>query len=218
VSGRWFRLDLEEGEERDRLDLDDLDASRARVLVARYGLVCRELLERELPALRWGRVFTALRRLELSGELFAGNFFEGLDGPQFMGLEAFALLGELERATDERPLWLNALDPATSALAAREGALATPQRVAASRICVAGGRIVAASTRSYKELVLTLDPEDPLIADAFSLFANARSRASSPVRRIVLETVNGLSASRSPYAAALAEVGFEADRGRMVLW
>jgi hypothetical protein len=36
--------------------------------------------------------------------------------------------------------------------------------------------------------------------------------------RVVLETVNGEAASRSPYAPLLAAAGFEADRGRMTLW
>jgi ATP-dependent Lhr-like helicase len=232
VGGRWFRLDLEGGEGRDELDFEELDAARARTLVARYGLVCRELLERELPALKWGRLFTALRRLELAGELLSGRFFEGLEGPQFMGAAAFALFQSLGSDADRQPLWLNALDPAASAMTAaageeaktpstHEGAplrIVAPQRVAASRICFSGGRAVAASTRSYRDLAISLGADDPLLPDVLSAFTLARSRRVAPEQRIVLESVNGTPASRSPYAEALRAVGFEADRARMVLW
>jgi len=224
VAGRWFRLDLDEGPggdasaEQDALDLDALDAARVRALAARYGLVCRDLLERESPALRWGRLFPAIRRLELAGELYAGRFFEGLEGPQFIDPAAFALFMELDSAS-AGPFWINALDPVASALYAavpREGLL--PARTATARICVSGGRVVAVSTRSYRELSVVAGA-DPADLDAvFSLFRAARSRAVRPEGRVIVDSVNGEPASRSPFAAALRASGLESDRGRMVLW
>ena len=219
VAGRWFRLDLEEGGERDALDEEDLDAARARILVARHGLVCRELLERELPALRWGGVFTALRRLELSGELLSGSFFSGIEGPQFMGAAAFETWKGLGAGLG--PLWINAVDPAAAAIAEPVGegvALPRPPRLATTRVCVSGGRAVAVSSRSFRDLALAPGPEDPLLPSILDFFRATRDSRPGAARRILLETVNGLPAARSPYAGALREAGFEADRGRMSLW
>ena len=52
-----------------------------RLLLDRYGILFRELLQRELPAFRWSSVFRSLRIMELSGEILAGYFFHGIPGP-----------------------------------------------------------------------------------------------------------------------------------------
>jgi len=224
VSGRWFALDLDEpddaeGAEGDLLGELGLDAARVRALAARYGLLCRSMLEREVPGLRWGDLFPAMRRLELAGELLAGRFFEGIEGPQFLDPAVFAAFVALDREVGPGPLWVNALDPAANALyAAAERASGLPQRVASGRICLHEGKILALSTRSYRELKVACGPEDPLLPGLLGLFREARARDVRAESRIVLESVNGGPASRSPFAKALREAGFEADRGRMILW
>jgi len=229
LSGRWFPLDLNEGEgdegepdvlgEPDLLGRLSLDAARVRVLASRYGLLCRGILERESPSLRWGGLFPAMRRLELAGELLSGRFFEGLEGPQFLDPAALASFLALDEAPESGPAWINALDPAASplyAIAERQGLL--PQRVAANRICVEEGAILALSTRSYRELAVVVPPGDPRLGSIMGIFREARERDARPETRIVVETVNGGPASASHYADALRDAGFEADRGRMVLW
>ncbi len=222
VPGTWYRLDFEEeegSEEADALEEAGLAAQRVRVLVGRYGMVCRSLLERELPALGWQLLFPALRRLELAGGLLAGRFFEGIDGPQFMGSEAFRIFMALDEEAPAEPVWLNALDPAASAAwAASERDALLPARLGANRVCFHKGRAVAVSTRSHRALVLAMEPRDPVLAAVFAHFARSRSRPVRPERRIVFETVNAEGAATSPYAAALRDAGFEPDRGRMVLW
>jgi ATP-dependent Lhr-like helicase len=221
VSGRWYALDLDgEGDDTEGTFVGmALDSARVRALASRYGLLCRGMLEREVPGLRWGDLFTAMRRLELAGELLSGYFFEGLEGPQFLDPAAFAAFLALDESSDSGPLWINALDPAANALyafALRTKAL--PQRVSANRICVDAGEIVAVSARSFRELTLAVGPEDPRLPSILSLFPSARGRNARAETRIVVDSVNGSPASRSPFAAALGEVGFESDRNRMVLW
>jgi Lhr-like helicases len=224
MPGLWFAIDFEddadeEGEEPDPLDEIGLDASRVRVLASRYGLVCKAMLERD--ALGWSRLFPAMRRLELAGELYSGRFFEGLDGPQFLDPAAFAAYQALGSGDEDAcgPAWINALDPAASALYAlssRPGLL--PSRLAASRICLSRGEVVAASTRSYRGLELALREDDPRLDAILGLFCDARRRSVRPEGRIALETVNGISAPRSPFAEALKRSGFESDRNKLVLW
>jgi ATP-dependent Lhr-like helicase len=227
LSGSWFALDLEGGdadedseeEENDLLASIGLDAARARALASRYGILCRSILEREPEGLRWGDLFPAMRRLELAGELLGGRFFEGLEGPQFLDPAAFPAYLALDESAISGPAWVNVLDPAASALyALAEKPPLLPSRVPANRACMDGGRLIAASTRSYRDLSLAIGPGDPRLPAVFSLFQAARGRAERPERRIVVEAIDGNPAAGSPFAAALAEAGFEADRGKMVLW
>jgi ATP-dependent Lhr-like helicase len=232
LSGLWFALDLddpeEEAEESDLLDEIGLDAARVRALSSRYGLLCRSILEREGEGLRWGDLFPAMRRLELTGELYYGRFFEGIEGPQFLDPAAFSAYQSLgdSSAIDSslaRALWINALDPAANALyalAARPSARPSllPSRIASNRICIDRGRIVAVSTRSYRALALAVEPKDRRLGSILGLYVSARSRAVRPESRIVLETVNGRPASSSSFVEALRFAGFEPDREKMVLW
>ena len=80
--GRWRRLESSLGP-LDALDSEELAKDRARQLLARYGILFRELLARELPPFGWSRIFRALRLMELSGEVLAGRFFDGVPGLQF---------------------------------------------------------------------------------------------------------------------------------------
>ncbi len=222
MGGRWYRLDLEEtedGPEPDALDELGLDAARVRALAGRFGLLCRSMLEREAPGLRWAELFPAMRRLELSGELLSGRFFEGIEGPQFLDAEALPAFLALDRPDEPRPAWVNALDPAAAGLyapSARPDSL--PSRAATSRICVSSGRVIAVSTRSYRELSVSIEVSDPRLPAVLSLFGAARGRDAAPERRIALDSLNGEDAAGSRYRDALLEAGFEVDRRRVVLW
>jgi ATP-dependent helicase Lhr and Lhr-like helicase len=57
--------------------------SAARVLLARYGILIRDLLARESNAPRWRDLLGILRRLEARGEIRGGRFVTGFGGEQF---------------------------------------------------------------------------------------------------------------------------------------
>jgi ATP-dependent Lhr-like helicase len=63
------------------------DAS-ARQLLARYGVVFRDLLVRETALPPWRELAMALRRLEARGEIRGGRFVTGFVGEQFALPEA----------------------------------------------------------------------------------------------------------------------------------
>ena len=228
LAGRWFSLAFEDEsaseEEPDALDEESLAAERVRILCRRHGLICRSLLERELEPLSWRSVFTAARRLELAGELVSGRFFEGLDGPQFMDASSLRLFRELDsggEASDAagRAVWIGSTDPAAQAAyapAGRAGLL--PPRIAANRICLSDGRVLAASRRSWRSLEFAPPPDDPALGPVLAAFRPLRERSFLPERRIVVEEVNGEAAARGAYAAAMEAAGFERDRERLVLW
>ena len=80
LPGNWFLLPAEEGG--DPVELDELVKERIRRLLSRYGVLFRELLQHELPALQWRHIFRNLRLMEFSGEILAGHFFDGIPGLQ----------------------------------------------------------------------------------------------------------------------------------------
>ena len=71
----------------------------ARLLLARWGVVMRELLARETCMPPWRELLPALRRLEARGEVRGGRFVAGMVGEQFALPEAV----EAVRAVRRRP-------------------------------------------------------------------------------------------------------------------
>ena len=213
VAGRWSAMGLEVAEgEVDALEDEEMDRERVRILVSRYGVLLRPLLERELEGLSWSRLFRCMRNMELAGELVSGDFFEGLASPQFMGPEALALFSRLDSLEDEGPLWLSALDPASPAgfpFVDAQG-LSVP-RGASTALCLWKGRSLALSRRSGKALEFDRD------LDPAARLATVEAWAEI-VGRVRLETVDGEAAAESPIAEILLARGFEADRGSLRRW
>ncbi len=103
---------------------------QARILLCRYGVLFRELLEREANAPRWRDLVLTLRRLEARGEVRGGRFVTGPFGEQFALPEAADALRAFRRdttsQTDNESVRLSAADPLNLA-----GIIVPGQRVAA---------------------------------------------------------------------------------------
>jgi ATP-dependent Lhr-like helicase len=81
AAGRWSLLG--------QPDIDALDPdAHARQLLARYGVVFRDLLARESNLPPWRELARALRRMEARGEIRGGRFISGFVGEQFALPEA----------------------------------------------------------------------------------------------------------------------------------
>jgi ATP-dependent helicase Lhr and Lhr-like helicase len=84
----------------------------ARVLLRRYGIVFRRLLERESFAVTWYELGRIYRRQEARGEIRGGYFVGGVSGEQFALPEAIGLLRSIRKAPPNRQLIpLSAADP-----------------------------------------------------------------------------------------------------------
>jgi ATP-dependent Lhr-like helicase len=215
LCGRWFSLapDAPEDVFYDPLDEEELNRARVRLALRRWGVLCRPLLEREEPALSWGKLLPAIRRLELAGELAAGRFFEGIPSLQFAPPDIAA---ELEACDTGLPVyWMNACDPASPAGLSADGLdPRLPPRLPANRLCFLGEHLAAVSRRGGKDLNLFLPPDDASLPGALAGFAPPRRG----VRKIIVETINGAAAAASPYAAILKNMGFMAERKKLILW
>jgi ATP-dependent Lhr-like helicase len=211
-AGDWYRLDVAEGEPevRDALDEEELNKDRARLLLHRYGVLFRELLERELPALRWGRLFRTLRLMELSGEVLAGQFFDDVLGLQFASPAAFRRLEE--GLPDDAIVWMSAADPASPAglgLEAIQGRY--PSRLPSNHLVFHGPRLVVTSARHGAELEIHVPADHPLLGDYLGVLKHLLTRQFDPRRGLAIETVNGEPAAGSGFAARLVAL-FEATR------
>jgi ATP-dependent helicase Lhr and Lhr-like helicase len=88
-SGRWTVL---------RATRQEVDAGTfARRLLARWGVVCRDVVARETLAPPWRALLVVLRRLESRGEVRGGRFVAGVGGEQFALPEALDALRAARR-------------------------------------------------------------------------------------------------------------------------
>jgi ATP-dependent Lhr-like helicase len=70
----------------------------ARVLLRRYGIITKRLMEREAHLPPWRELLRVFRRLEARGEIRGGRFVAGFAGEQFALPEAVGMLRAARRA------------------------------------------------------------------------------------------------------------------------
>lgn len=94
------------------MDGHDLAEAVAEQLLARWGVVWRDLAVRDGLRLPWREVQWALRRLEDRGLVRGGRFVAGFSGEQYALAEAVDQLARVRRTprTGERVV-INATDP-----------------------------------------------------------------------------------------------------------
>jgi ATP-dependent Lhr-like helicase len=195
----------------------ELEKDRARMVLARHGVVFRELLEHELPPLRWTKVFRALRLLELSGEIISGHFFQGVPGIQFATHEAIRRLAE--PLPGERIYFINACDPASVCGLGFGGFPAEiPRRIASNWMVFRGSQLLLVLQKGGRELTVLSEPGDAVLGPALAIYRFFLGRESSPISSVTVETVNGVNANASPFAEPLRATGFTNDYRGMTLW
>jgi ATP-dependent helicase Lhr and Lhr-like helicase len=108
TAGRWSLLPEPAAD----CDPDDLAEAVAEQLVARWGVVFRDLLARENLAVPWREVLWALRRMEARGTICGGRFVAGFSGEQFAHPDAVGTLRDIrKRPRTGETVVLSAADP-----------------------------------------------------------------------------------------------------------
>src|SRR5580704_10797222 len=91
-AGRWALLD--------RTDTESVNIEFfAKQLLDRWGVVFRDLMQREPLAPAWRDLLVTYRRMEARGEIRGGRFVSGFVGEQFARPEAVDLLRSVRRST-----------------------------------------------------------------------------------------------------------------------
>jgi ATP-dependent Lhr-like helicase len=145
-AGRWSLIRKEPVAQSNGADSVGRDIALekfARVLLRRYGIVFRRLLERESLNATWYELGRIYRRLEARGEIRGGYFIAGMSGEQFALPEAIGLLRSIRKAAPSHELiTLSAADPLNL-----QGILTPGSRIAAftaNRISFRNGLPLAA--------------------------------------------------------------------------
>jgi ATP-dependent Lhr-like helicase len=206
-AGNWFRLP-EVDQNGDLLDLEELKKDRVRLLLDRYGILFRELFQKELRIFSWHELFRSMRLMELSGELLAGYFFKGVSGPQFISHQAFRLLQKIP--VERRVIyWINAVDPVSlCGIRIDSDKNFLPRRLPGNHLVYNGKELVLISERSGRSLTINVPFDDPDIQEYFCSLRHLLAREFKPMKYITIETINDVDAVKSPYVDAL-KVSFD---------
>ena len=189
--GTWYLLPYET---QPPSALEELETAkeRIRILLDRYGVLTRELANREGGVFAWKRLFRALRIMELGGEVTTGMFFEGLSGPQFATPAAVRML---RSPVPPAGFWLSAMDPAapTGLGIDWDEPLSLPQRRSSNHLAFNLGRLVMVSERSGASLRVASD----LTAGDIDVITGWLAQQVRQLGRIRIERINEAGSATS---------------------
>ncbi len=212
--GQWQVLPAAGSAPADLIDAMERDKDRVRQVLERYGVIFRALLKRELPDLRWGPLFRALRLMELSGELVGGLFFHGVPGPQFASHAALRALRE--PLPQDAIWWHNAADPASPCgLGLPE--LGLPSRRASTWLAWRGPQLALIARANGRKLSFGLPPDHPDLPTCLGLFRLLVDRRFRPISHLEIQEIDEQPPLDSPYAEPLLRWGFRREYKSLVL-
>ncbi|MEM7405595.1 MAG: DEAD/DEAH box helicase [Pseudomonadota bacterium] len=193
--------------------------AKAETLLARYGIVAREMAAGDGLAGGFQAVYPVLKQLEESGKVRRGYFLEGLSGAQFAMPGAVDMLRDFERQSLRRDgpelRVLPALDPANpygSILPwpALDGRRQAARRQRAAWVVLCGTRLLAYYAAGSRALTVfdANDSQGALSAGLSALAGQLRGRNN---KLMVIQTVNGEAARQAALAPLLIAAGFVSD-------
>jgi ATP-dependent Lhr-like helicase len=141
-----------------RLPEEDVEGI-ARILLRRYGVVFRRLLEREGPVPPWRNLLRAYHRLEARGEIRGGRFVAGFSGEQFALPDAVGTLRDMRKENGEGGLVsVGGADPLNLV-----GIITPGPRVPGlpgNRVLYRGGGPIAVRLAGETRVLTPMDPGD----------------------------------------------------------
>jgi len=216
LSGRWSALEtapatgidgaLSNGRRGDATAFDEV-REIAMLLLARHGILTREMLALEPSPLSWQTLSFALRRMEYAGTIRRGYFVRALSGEQYAVPEALELLREIRahQLTDEPLLGLSAADPANPYGVLLPGCGIA--REAGNLIVVRGGRVVLGLTSRALVGGDTLDDQT---------FAGALEALMAFRPKLTIETIDDVPALESDRVTVMAAMRFHSNGRALV--
>jgi len=108
-AGRWS---ISTSESADGISKENQLEFLAKVLLKRYGVVCRKLAENESISVPWRELAKVYRTMEARGEIRGGRFVDGVWGEQFALPESITRLREIrKKPLTGQTISLSASDP-----------------------------------------------------------------------------------------------------------
>jgi ATP-dependent Lhr-like helicase len=131
--------------------------TQANALLARYGVVFRRLLAREVNTATWRDLTAVYRRLEARGDIRGGRFVSGMSGEQFALPAAVERLRDVRKTQrDGRLVTISAVDPLNLT-----GILTSGERIrstTSNRLVYRDGVALAALEGDYMRPLAEIDP------------------------------------------------------------
>lgn len=213
--GRWS-MRCVSGSER----TEDEDQAALRIMLDRYGLLSRELVERESLGLRWRGAYPMLSRMEWGGDLDRGLFVDDLSGLQFAATGAAAAMSDEE--VDDEMILVHASDPANVwgdvfPILRPDGERYALRHHLGNYLVLKEGRPVLGIENRGERLVSLADLGPSCRRDALGLLAKL---VQGPMKRpsVRVRTWDGTPVTATPAAAELEDLGFMREDRVMILY
>src|SRR5882724_11468491 len=211
VIGRWSALAEEEG-----LSPEEREEARAHLLLARYGVLSRELAQGD-----WSTLRHTLLRMEYGGEVVRGYFVEGLSGEQYALEDTLRELETPARRAEPHVL-VTIADPANLwgrvfTLTRRDGQRAAAARIPTTWLITRAGRPVLLVEGQGRSLTPLAGWEAVDLAGAIRAL-QAVVEPPLPlrrVRRLDVEEWEGRPIRESEAFDAFVAAGFSVDGPRL---
>ena len=211
VIGRWSALGDDE-----RLSPEEREEARAQLLLARYGIVARELAHGD-----WATMRHTLLRMEYGGEVVRGYFVAGLSGEQYALADALTDLDAPSRRAEPHVL-VNMIDPANLwgrifALSRLDGSRVAAPRLPQNWLVFRQGRPRLLAEGYGRELTPLAGWEDVDLPGTIAALQALMERPilQRPVRRLEITSWNGGPVRDSAVFEPLLAAGFSSDQGRL---
>lgn len=223
TGGRWSRLPEDPAE-----FSEEMLEAYLRMLLLRYGMLCRGLYELENAALPWRTLFELLVRLEWRGEIRRGYFVKGFSGIQFaLPVVADQLLALHRQKTDDTEIVLiNSCDPANLYGAGAPLAIQHPlhgdwqfRRQPQNYLILRGGIPLLAIEGLGKRLTPLQTLSDKQLKGVLAMLPNLLNDPAGLglKRSLKIESWDEQPIRKSPAAGMLEHLGFRNEFSQMVL-
>ena len=212
VIGRWSALAEEEA-----LSPEEREEARAHLLLARYGVLSRELAQGD-----WSTLRHTLLRMEFGGEVVRGYFVEGLSGEQYALEETLRELESPGSRRAEPHVLVNIADPANLwgrvfTLSRRDGVRAGAARIPTTWLISRHGRPVLLAEGQGRSLTALAGWENVDLPGAIRALQAAVDRPLPfrPVRRLEVLEWDGRPVRDTEAFDAFVAAGFAVDGSRL---
>jgi len=221
LAGRWGLINRLSILGRD-LSPDERAARQARLLLQRWGVLSRAIVDAEEGPWEWEGIAAHLRLMEMRGEVRRGLFVDGMQGVQYALPDAVERLRECRDGAPEPDslVVLNACDPALAYGRAAQEEPISPHRdpLAFPRIPMTWvvqrrGHPLLVAEAGGKEITLLQGADEEDARAALIILAEHLLRSA---RRITVHTWNGEPVLESDGKPLLEAAGFYHDYRAMV--
>lgn len=220
--GNWNKIVIDNSlysfisEKKNTDSLEQFENSKdiIKMLIQRYGILCRVLMKHESRSIKWSQLLRALQSMELSGELICGTFFKGISGNQYMTPEVFVKFKKL--IIKKNWYWMNAADPASLAgISIEHYRNILPHRKSNTKLLFRGSFVAAVFYSNLSEIDIHIDQNDvefEKIFEYYNYFLNLNGRY-----KITIKKINGENPENSFYLKRFKENGFIVRNNKLIL-